>query len=186
MLTRAGVAKRLGKSIATVRRMEGVELHPSVDTRGVRRFNPEEVERIARGEGGGRPKPHRIAALRAHKRDEGSFLDQSAWPGEDYDAPLEREDPTALLVEARAFRETIRRENEALRERHRSGAVQQEEERRAALERRRKEEREAAAAEKEALAAEMLETLESASDRELAAIGEDGLQELIDLLEDDE
>ena len=43
-----------------------------------------------------------------------------------------------------------------------------------------------AAAEKEATAADMLEMLESASDRELAAIGEDGLQELIDLLEDDD
>jgi len=48
MLTRAGVAKRLGKSIATVRRLEHVELHPLRDARGVFRFREEEVERVAR------------------------------------------------------------------------------------------------------------------------------------------
>jgi len=46
MLTRAGVAKKLGKSIATVRRMEGVELHPAVDERGVHWFDIREVEAI--------------------------------------------------------------------------------------------------------------------------------------------
>lgn len=47
MLTRSGVAKRLGKSIATVRRMEGAELHPIRDARGVLRFSVGEVERVA-------------------------------------------------------------------------------------------------------------------------------------------
>ena len=46
MLTRAGVAKRLGRSIATVRRLEGVELHPWVDERGVHRFDAAEVELV--------------------------------------------------------------------------------------------------------------------------------------------
>lgn len=49
MMTRAHVARRLGKSIATVRRLEGTELHPKVDDRGVNRFDPNEVERIATG-----------------------------------------------------------------------------------------------------------------------------------------
>src|SRR5690349_3484518 len=44
MLTRAGVAKRLGRSIATVRRMEGNELHPWVDDRGIHRFDQTEVD----------------------------------------------------------------------------------------------------------------------------------------------
>lgn len=44
-----GVAKRLGKSIATVRRMEGIELHPARDERGVHRFDPDEVEAVANG-----------------------------------------------------------------------------------------------------------------------------------------
>jgi hypothetical protein len=49
MLTRAGVARRLGKSIATVRRMEGVELHPEVDDRGVHWFDIREVDTLRRG-----------------------------------------------------------------------------------------------------------------------------------------
>jgi hypothetical protein len=43
LLTRAGVARRLGRSIATVRRMEGYELLPARDERGVHWFDPEEV-----------------------------------------------------------------------------------------------------------------------------------------------
>jgi hypothetical protein len=45
-MTRTHVAKRLGVSIATVRRMEGRELHPTVDERGVRFFAITEVETI--------------------------------------------------------------------------------------------------------------------------------------------
>lgn len=44
MLTRSQVAHRLGKSIATVRRMEGELLFPVVDGQGVHRFDAEEVE----------------------------------------------------------------------------------------------------------------------------------------------
>lgn len=47
MLTRAGVAKRLGISIASVRRMEGNELHPWTDERGVHEFDAGEVEALA-------------------------------------------------------------------------------------------------------------------------------------------
>lgn len=65
MMTRSQVAKRLGKSIATVRRMEGHELHPTKDERGFNRFDPSEVEAVARG--GRSPvreaKPHRTAEL---------------------------------------------------------------------------------------------------------------------------
>jgi hypothetical protein len=46
MLTRSGVAKRLKKSIATVRRLEGSELNPTVDHRGVHRFSEDEVRRL--------------------------------------------------------------------------------------------------------------------------------------------
>lgn len=46
MLTRAQVARRLGKSIATVRRLEGVALHPVIDDEGVHRFDETEVERL--------------------------------------------------------------------------------------------------------------------------------------------
>lgn len=47
MLTRGQVAKRLGKSIATVRRMEGNVLHPVRDRNGIFQFDPVEVERVA-------------------------------------------------------------------------------------------------------------------------------------------
>ena len=46
MLTRGQVARRLGKSIATVRRMEGNQLHPARDAHGVLRFAAEDVERL--------------------------------------------------------------------------------------------------------------------------------------------
>jgi hypothetical protein len=43
-MTRKQVAVRLGKSLATVRRLEGVRLHPVRDAQGVHRFDPDEVE----------------------------------------------------------------------------------------------------------------------------------------------
>ena len=55
MLTRSQVAKRLRRSIATVRRMEGHELHPQKDERGVHRFDAEEVAEVARGRVHARP-----------------------------------------------------------------------------------------------------------------------------------
>ena len=47
-MTRQQVAKRLRKSLATVRRLEGVRLHPIQDGRGVHRFDPAEVEALAK------------------------------------------------------------------------------------------------------------------------------------------
>jgi hypothetical protein len=47
MLTRSQVARRLGRSIATVRRAEGKTLHPTVDGRGVHRFDVTEVDALA-------------------------------------------------------------------------------------------------------------------------------------------
>ena len=46
MLTRAAVAKRLGKSIATVRRLEGKHLFPFRDHRGVHRFSETQVDMV--------------------------------------------------------------------------------------------------------------------------------------------
>jgi hypothetical protein len=48
MLTRIQVARRLGKSVATVRRMEGTDLHPHVDIGGIHRFDGHEVDCLAR------------------------------------------------------------------------------------------------------------------------------------------
>src|SRR3954464_14090818 len=44
---RAQVAKRLGKSVATVRRLEGVELFPTLDDDGTHQFDPAEIELLA-------------------------------------------------------------------------------------------------------------------------------------------
>lgn len=45
-MTRKQVAERLGKSLATVRRLEGVLLHPSLDGRGKAHFDDAEVEQL--------------------------------------------------------------------------------------------------------------------------------------------
>jgi hypothetical protein len=47
MLTRSQVARRLGKSLATVRRIEGILLAPT-DRRGVYRFNVADVDDLVR------------------------------------------------------------------------------------------------------------------------------------------
>lgn len=47
-LTRDDVAKRLGVSISTVRRLEGSRLNPLIDEKSVRRFNASDVERVAK------------------------------------------------------------------------------------------------------------------------------------------
>jgi hypothetical protein len=47
MLKRSHVAKRLGKSLATVRRLEGVELHPVIGENGVHLFDETEVDEVA-------------------------------------------------------------------------------------------------------------------------------------------
>ena len=46
-MTRRQVARRLGKSLTTIRRIEGVLLHPHVDSRGVHRFSEDDVDRLA-------------------------------------------------------------------------------------------------------------------------------------------
>ena len=47
LLTRSEVAKSLSVSVSTVRRMEGRELHPTVDDRGVHFFDIEQVRKLA-------------------------------------------------------------------------------------------------------------------------------------------
>ena len=46
-MTRHKVAERLGKSIAAIRRLEGVLLHPTRDARGVHHFDEDHVEALA-------------------------------------------------------------------------------------------------------------------------------------------
>jgi len=48
MLTRTAVAKLLRRSLATVRRLEGRELFPWLDNRGIHRFDAREIAKVAR------------------------------------------------------------------------------------------------------------------------------------------
>jgi hypothetical protein len=82
MLSRIEVARRIGKSVATVRRLEGVELHPRRDSYRVHRFSLDEVERLAekirRGFRlpWGHQAPHRLEAQLAAVTEE---RDQLRW-----------------------------------------------------------------------------------------------------------
>jgi hypothetical protein len=48
VLTRRQVARRLGRSIATVRKLEGRRLWPRLDGAGIHRFDEDEVDALAR------------------------------------------------------------------------------------------------------------------------------------------
>ncbi len=156
MLTRSAVAKRLGKSIATVRRMEGIELHPTRDERGVNPFDPAEVEQVAQTQRWGGARPHRIAGLDEYRRsvEEGDRDDDTSPFSDD-------SGEQSALDEMRELAAQMRHDAEmATRERQRMELL------RASDEQRRREEVEQARAEHEEL--------------------EEQLAELIDALDDDE
>jgi hypothetical protein len=167
MLTRSGVAKRLGKSIATVRRMEGVELHPTRGSNGVHLFDPDEVDAAARGETVDRS--HRVSDLAAR-----GYLDD----GEETDgADAETENRVASL-EIDLSRQ--RRAHAAEVEHVRQEALDRE--RRVAADRAEAMRTARAHAERETLAAAVGIFVESLTDSELAQLGEHGLDELAALL----
>lgn len=63
-MTRAEVARAIGRSIATVRRMEGKELNPEVDWQGVHHFDAEEVEAVAEElRENGRRRPEHVSEM---------------------------------------------------------------------------------------------------------------------------
>jgi hypothetical protein len=121
MLTRSQVAAILGKSVATVRRMEGVELHPKRNRAGVHLFDPDEVATLRaeqRTAGGihGSNTYHRRSWL-----NEPADVDQEAsLPDGNAHAPLNVERLDHLLRSARAEgakEERERIESEQLRQR---------------------------------------------------------------------
>jgi hypothetical protein len=67
-MTRGQVARYLGKSIATVRRIEGRHLHPRRDANGVFRFRPAEVRELRRALKCGELRLTRINFARDHAR----------------------------------------------------------------------------------------------------------------------
>jgi hypothetical protein len=167
MLTRSGVAKRLGKSIATVRRMEGVELHPTRGSNGVHLFDPDEVDAAARGETVDRS--HRVSDLAARGyADDGEETDGADAEDENRVASLEVE----LSRQRRAHAAEIEHLRQEAVERERRAADDLAEAMRSAR----------AQAERESVAVAVGVFVESLTDRELAQLGEDGLDELAALL----
>lgn len=107
-MTRKQVADRLGRSLATVRRLEGSILHPRRDSRGVHHFDRNEVESLARDLDAGRV---------SLARDRGS-VDQ--WEGQRTDDVANgdtsglQEQIYSLAAELEDLRRTHRRDVEAL------------------------------------------------------------------------
>jgi hypothetical protein len=66
-LTRSQVAKRIGRSVSSVRRMEFTALNPVADERGVFRFDADEVEALAKQLRQTAPSQRRPAPSRATK-----------------------------------------------------------------------------------------------------------------------
>jgi len=167
MLTRSGVAKRLGKSIATVRRMEGMELHPTRGSNGVHLFDPDEVDAAARGETVDRS--HRVSDLATRGYvDDGEETDGAHADAENRVASLEVE----LSRQRRAHAAELEHLRQEALERERRAAADRAEAMRSAR----------AQAERETVAAAVGVFVESLTDRELAQLGEDGLDELVALL----
>jgi len=108
-MTRKQVAQRLGKSLATVRRIEGVLLHPTQDARGVHRFNCDEVEALARDiERGRQP------LARSMRGDAGEPSNDFPWRDDTASNSALLKELDQLRKETRRAATTHRRELEAL------------------------------------------------------------------------
>lgn len=170
MLTRSGVAKRLGKSLATVRRMEGAELHPTRGSNGVHLFDPDEVDAVARGETVDRSRRISDLVVRGH------IEESDAQTGSDTES-----DRRIARLEAEISRQ--REEHATDMKRLRQEGLKRES--REAAERDHVVHAAKAQAE-EVVAAAVAVFVESLSDRDLAELGEDGLEELASLLDGSE
>ena len=160
MLTRSQVAKRLGKSIATIRRMEGTELFPTRDARGVYRFDPKEVDQVlqeCRTAPRATAKPHRTRELQQARA---------------RIAELEEETESE-----RVFDEFMRHDQEWREQREAQAHRDAEQERLRALEEENDELR-------AARMAETVEFLQSLTPREVCALSDEEFEELIGLLDD--
>lgn len=104
-MTRKQVADRLGRSLATVRRLEGVLLHPRRDARGVHHFERDEVEALARDLDAGRVSAGTVDESPEQREDDGPCPECSAL----------RDEVDALGGELDAARRNHRREVDALR-----------------------------------------------------------------------
>jgi hypothetical protein len=127
-MIRRQVAQRLGKSLATVRRIEGVLLHPIQDAHGVHRFDHEQVETLAQGIESGRITLWQALQRTPKVKSEGDFeLDQR----DEEPARSELESQVGVLrEELEDERQRHRREIEALHAQHERDRAQRDAERR--------------------------------------------------------
>lgn len=142
-----------------MRRMEGIELHPTRGSNGVHLFDPDEVDAAARGETGDRS--HRVSDLAARR-----YVDDRE-EADGADAAAEKS-ITSLEVELSRQRRALAAEMGHRRER--------------ALERERRAAGDRAEAMRSARAQAVGVFVESLTDRELAQLGEEGLDDLAALL----
>lgn len=168
MLTRGQVAKRLGKSIATVRRLEGRGLHPERDASGVLRFDTKEVELLARQRAVPGERPRGVAGA-------GSWFDDTlANRDDDGDDEATAED-RGDRADRPDFDERVRRAAEEMVRRDSAERDRVEAERR-------REQHDREVAELLVAQTEFLTLLESCSPREREALLDD--PELADILDE--
>jgi phage protein D len=168
MLTRTQVARRLGKSLATVRRLEGVQLHPHVDANGVHRFEVREVELLARRRHS--PRTRANEASPAVERDQAwrhrsITLDEGA-EERDEDGAAPRNRCGSHLQEIERLREQVRVLEQALAQQKANNEAEAAEDRRA----------------RNRLRRELLDLRAAASSRHIRQIGPELLDAMIDFL----
>jgi hypothetical protein len=169
MLTRTQVARRIGKSLATVRRLEGVQLHPHVDANGVHRFEVREVELLARRLHSPRSRANEVST--AVERDQARHHASIGLDRDAEDRDESRAAPTTRcgfhLEEIARLREQVRVLEQALAQQKASGEAEATEDRWA----------------RDRLRRELLELRASASRRHIRQIGPELLDAMIDFLE---
>lgn len=177
MLTRAQVARRLGRSIATVRRLEGSVLHPTRDHRGVYRFDDAEVAKLARDrrlsprEGDG-------ASARSGWFEENVFVDDDdgelddGWGEDDEAGPEALCEPRDGSVE-RDMAEATAKITAALNARVQELEAELDEQSAREAERERVE-----AAERRAMALDLRREVEALSDRDLQRLAPETLEQI--------
>src|SRR5258708_34184509 len=93
---RAQVAKRIGKSVATVRRLEGIELFQTLDEGGAHRFDAAEVEALA-------------ARMDRARRPQSAWLRAELASRAEYDDDDDDREHAARLAQQRAETEAFHR-----------------------------------------------------------------------------
>ena len=168
MLTRSQVARRLNKSLATVRRLEGWKLHAHRDANGVHRFDPAEVRSLSlEGNRCGAPL---VRTLECSSLGSGYVRERSRWPSSEFssrEASGERRPSPSHDAAEIDVAERMR----SAEERHAA---------RVAEDSIRRRERRAC----ETLAGELLGELAGLSSNQLCRLGSDTITEVIELLEE--